>query len=83
MNDKKILALVKAVDGAHFHAVGVLAAYAIVGHDIGHEKLQDFQFSGDARPGTSHLSFGAAPVRLLNGGTGRTASQRLAVRYRL
>jgi hypothetical protein len=42
MDDEKILTLVEAVDWADFDAIGVFAAYAIVGHDIGHDALQDF-----------------------------------------
>jgi hypothetical protein len=43
MNDKEILAFVKAVHRADFHAVGIFAAYTIVGHDICHEVLQHFK----------------------------------------
>jgi hypothetical protein len=40
MNDQKILALIKAVDGADFNAIGILAANTIISHDIRHEALQ-------------------------------------------
>jgi hypothetical protein len=56
MDDEEILALVEAVDRADFHAIGVFALDAIVGHDIGHEELQDFHADGAGQPGTSRLS---------------------------
>ena len=56
VDDEEILALVEAVDGADFHAIGVFALDAIVGHDIGHEELQDFHADGAGQPGTSRLS---------------------------
>jgi hypothetical protein len=36
MDDQHVLALVKAVHGADFHAIGVFAGDAVVGHHIGH-----------------------------------------------
>jgi hypothetical protein len=48
MNDKEVFAFVEAVYGAHFDAVRVFAANAVVGHDIGHEELQDFHAVGRA-----------------------------------
>jgi hypothetical protein len=56
MNDEKVLAFIKAIDRADFNAVGIFAANAIVGHDVGHEELQDFYASGAGQPGTSRLS---------------------------
>ena len=36
MDDEHVLALIEAVDGANFDAVGVFALNAVVGDDIGH-----------------------------------------------
>jgi hypothetical protein len=36
MDDEHILALVKTIDRADFHAVGVFAGNAVVDHHIGH-----------------------------------------------
>lgn len=46
VDDEEILTLVKTVDRAHFHTVRVLAANAVVGHDIRHEELQNRHKAG-------------------------------------
>ena len=56
MDDEEILAFIEAVDGADFHAIGVFALDAIVGHDIGHEELQDFPC------GRGRATWNVAPV---------------------
>jgi hypothetical protein len=56
MNDEEILAFIEAVHRAYFHAVGIFAANAVVGHDVGHEELQVFHAGGAGQPGTSRLS---------------------------
>ena len=54
--DEEVLAFIETVDGANFDTIGIFAADAIVGHDIGHEELQDFHAGGAGQPGTSRLS---------------------------
>jgi hypothetical protein len=46
MNDQEVLALIEAIYGTYFDAIHVFAAYAVIGHDISHETLQEFLFSG-------------------------------------
>ena len=40
MNHEEILTLIEAIHGADFDTVGILAANAVVGHDVSHEVLQ-------------------------------------------
>ncbi|GAA3093216.1 hypothetical protein GCM10010520_43940 [Rhizobium viscosum] len=58
MDDEEILALVETVDRADFNTIGVFAANAIIGHDIGHEELQDFPY------GRGRATWNVAPVPL-------------------
>jgi hypothetical protein len=37
MNDEHVLAGVEAVDRADLHAVHILALYAVLGDDVGHD----------------------------------------------
>jgi hypothetical protein len=41
MNDEDVLALVEAVDGADFDAIGVFASDTSFGHDISHAVILD------------------------------------------
>ena len=70
VNDEHVLAFVEAIDRTHFHAIGVFAADAIVGHDVGHGLTPDlraakadvkgFVIAHKARPGPN----GSAWTRL-------------------
>ncbi|EGE58766.1 hypothetical protein RHECNPAF_280065 [Rhizobium etli CNPAF512] len=81
MDDEEILAFIEAVDGADFHAIGVFALDAIVGHDIGHEELQDFPCGWDRA--TWNVAPIPVPDEAWTGLGGKHASGRLSVTYRL
>jgi hypothetical protein len=49
MDDQHVLALVETVDRADLHAVHILAAYASLCDDVGHEPLREREGSNRAQ----------------------------------
>ena len=53
MDDEHVLAFIEAIDGTHFHAVGIFALDAVFGDDVGHPGLRNGQFAVWRSAGTA------------------------------